>query len=156
MASPGRWQGQGLALLGGAAFALAVGHGEAVARLYWWEALGGAQPPSADSLAQAPNWLLSAEAGRQIAGVLALLVFAVLAGRSGRQRLGLFCWTAGLCLGAALVAQGLLGERGSDFERPEPVWLWPQPLWLTAGSQLLLALVLAAGGLWLMSNKWRR
>lgn len=156
MASMGRWQGQGMALLGAAAFALAVGHGEAVARLYWWETLGGAQPPSADSLAQAPNWLLSAEAGRQIAGLLALLVFAVLAGRSGWQRLGLFCWTAGLCLIVALVAQGLLGERGPDFDRPEPVWLWPQPLWLTPGGQLLCALISGGIGLWLLDTHRRR
>ncbi len=85
--------------LGLAAFAIAFGHLEAVAAVYMRELLEIVPTPehlNIDGLEQVPGWLIATEQTREVATMVILAAVALVSGRTGWQRFGVFLYTFGI------------------------------------------------------------
>jgi hypothetical protein len=119
------------------AFAIAMGHLEAVVVVYIREIMGLVPTPdklTPEALGKMPGWIIAVEETREAATILMLVCVALLAGRNGWQRLGAFLLAFGVwdityyvalkvMIGwpASLATQDLL------FLIPDP---WYAPVWL--------------------------
>lgn len=82
-----------------ALFAFAMGFLEAIVVVYIRHVLGMVPAPTdltLDVMRRVPRWLINIERVREACTIVMLGSLGYLAGRSGRERLGVFLWTFGL------------------------------------------------------------
>lgn len=141
---------------GAAAFAVAFGYLDAAAIMYAGAGSGGAS--GAQWVARAPSWLSATEQVRQVAALVMLAAFALLAGRGAGQRTGAFLYTLGIrCVIYYVSLSGTVGDPSSSepmgclfflpprVQPPEGVVLFLAVMVAIIGARLMLA-PLASGG----------
>ncbi len=136
-----------------AAFAIAMGHLEAVVVVYIRKLMGIIPTPEQldpDVIAQIPTWLIGTEQTREAATIVMLIALGLLAGRTARERLGVFLLAFGIwdifyyiSLKAMIDWPASLATTDCLFLIPRP---WYAPVWLP----ILASCGLIAIGLLLM------
>jgi len=131
--------------LGLAAFGIAFGHLEAVVVVYIREIIGIIPTPeqlNPEVMAQLPGWLIPVEQTREAATIVMLAALALVAGRYGRQRLGVFLYTFGIwdviyyvSLKIMLGWPASLATMDCLFLIPVP---WYFPVWVPVGIAVLM------------------
>ena len=140
-----------LALL--SAFAIAMGYLEAVVVIYIRKILDivpAADHLTTQTLAQAPDWLVSTEQTREAATIIMLVTLASLVGRTAAQKLGVFLFAFGIwdifyyiSLKALINWPPSLATQDCLFLIPQP---WYAPVWLP----VLISLGMIALGILLL------
>ena len=120
-----------------AAFAIAMGHLEAVVVVYIREILGIVPTPedlTRTVVEQVPGWVLAVEQTREAATIVMLLCLALLAGRNTWERLGAFLFAFGIWDITYYVALKLMIGWPKSLATMDLLFLipeqWYAPVWL--------------------------
>jgi hypothetical protein len=133
------------------AFAIAMGHLEAVVVVYIRRLLDVVPMPEhldADFVSRMPDWLIATEQGREAATIVMLLALGWLVGRSPLAKLGTFLYAFGVwdifyyvSLKVLIGWPASLQTRDCLFLIPNP---WYAPVWLPVSiSLVMIAIALA-------------
>lgn len=131
--------------LGLAAFAIAFGHVEAVTAVYMRELLGIVPTPEhldIDGLEQMPGWLIATEQTREAATIVVLAAVALVGGRTGRQRLGVFLYTFGIWDVVYYISLKVMTDWPSGLATVDCIFLipraWYVPVWVPVSISLVM------------------
>jgi len=133
--------------LGLAAFGVAFGHIEAVVVVYIRHIIGIVPTPEhldADVMAQVPGWLIATEQTREAATIVLLGALALVVGRTGLQRLGVFLYAFGIwdviyyiSLKVMIDWPASLATMDCLFLIPAP---WLLPVWVPVSIAVLMTI----------------
>ena len=145
--------------LGLAAFAIAFGHLEAVAAVYMREFLGIVPTPGhldIDGLEQMPGWLVATGQTREAATIVVLGALALVGGRTGRQRLGVFLYTFGIWDVVYYISLKVMTDWPSGLATVDCIFLIPQAWYAPVWVPISISLVMIIWGTRFMTTFSRR
>lgn len=137
------------------AFAIAMGHLEAVVVVYIRHLMGIVPPPAqldANLYARVPGWIVTSEQWREAATIVMLVTLALLVGRTRREKLGTFLIAFGVwdiwyyvALKYLLNWPASLGTLDLLFLIPDA---WFAPVWVPCA----ISTVMIGVGVWLFTT----
>ena len=138
-----------------AAFAIAMGHMEAVVVVYIREILGMVPTPedlTKTVIESIPGWIMEVEKSREAATIIMLVCLALLAGRTGWERLGTFLISFGVWDITYYVSLKAMIDWPKSLATLDLLFMipahWYGPVWLP----VVISCGLIAAGVWC----WRR
>lgn len=133
-----------------AAFAIAMGHLEAVVVVYIREILGMVPTPedlTTAVIAQVPGWVIAVEQTREAATIIMLICLALLAGRTAWERLGTFLFAFGIWDITYYVALKLMIDWPKSLATLDLLFLMPKHWYAPVWFPMLVSCGLVVAGL---------
>ena len=142
-----------------AAFAIAMGHLEAVVVVYIRRILGIVPTPEHLDRAvfeQVPKWLIATEQGREAATIIMLLALAYLVGRRPLEKLAVFLFAFGIWDIFYYVSLKILIDWPASLQTMDVLFLipvaWFAPVWLP----VTISAVMVVAALGILAGQQRR
>ncbi len=135
--------------LGVAAFGVAFGHLEAVVVVYIRQIMGIVPTPEQldpEVLAQVPGWLIGTEQTREASTIIILASLALVAGRTGLQRLGIFLYAFGIWDVVYYISLKVMIEWPASLTTTDCLFLIPGPWYCPVWVPLLVACLMIIWG----------
>lgn len=143
-------------LLALTAFAIAMGHLEAVVVVYIRHIMGIAPAPEqldANIYARVPHWIIVSEQGREAATIVMLLTLAYLVAKTPRQRFATFLFAFGVWDIWYYVALKYLLGWPASLQTMDLLFLIPSPWFAPVWLPCTISLLMIAAALVMMNSR---